>query len=47
MDNKDAQLIESVKGLNIKTRVTNTLMKSLEDRRQLAIEILRTIKEVA
>jgi len=47
MDNADAQLIESVRGLNMQTRVTNTLMKCLEDRRQLAIETLNFIKEVA
>ena len=46
MDNADAQLIESVKRLNIQTRVTNTLMNSLEDRRQLAVEILDFIREV-
>ena len=47
MDNADIQLIESVKDLNIKTDVTNTLMKSLEDRRKLAIETLNFVKEVA
>ena len=47
MDNTDAQLIETVKGLNIKTRVTNTLMNSLEDRRQLAVDTLDFIREVA
>ena len=47
MDQADAQLIESVKGLNIQTRVTNTLMNSLEDRRQLAVDTLDFIREVA
>jgi LPPG:FO 2-phospho-L-lactate transferase len=47
IDNIDAQLIESVRGLNIQTYVTNTLMKGLEDRRQLAGEILNFIGEVA
>jgi len=47
MDKADAQLIESVRGLNMQTYVTNTLMKSLEDRRQLAGEILNFIREVA
>ena len=46
MDKIDAQLIESVKSLNIQTRVTNTLMNSLEDRRQLAVETLDFIREV-
>ncbi|HSG42250.1 MAG TPA: 2-phospho-L-lactate transferase [Anaerolineales bacterium] len=47
MDQADAQLIESVKGLNIQTRVTNTLMNSLEDRRQLAVNTLDFSREVA
>jgi LPPG:FO 2-phospho-L-lactate transferase len=47
MDEADAQLIESVRGLNIQIHVTNTLMKSLEDRRQLASELLNFIGEVA
>jgi LPPG:FO 2-phospho-L-lactate transferase len=47
IDNIDAQLIESVRGLNIQIYVTNTLMKGLEDRRQLAGEILNFIGEVA
>ena len=47
MDKADSQLIESVRGLNIQTYVTNTLMKGLEDRRQLASEILDFIGEVA
>ena len=46
MDKIDAQLIESVKSLNIQSRVTNTLMNSLEDRRQLAVETLDFIREV-
>jgi len=40
MDNLDAKLIESVRGLNMKTCVTNTLMTSHEDRKQLALETL-------
>lgn len=47
MDNVDVQLNESVRGLNIQTHVTNTLMKSLDNRRQLAVETLNFIKEVA
>ena len=47
MDNADAKLNESVKRLNIRIHVTNTLMKSLEDRRQLAIETLDFVREVA
>ena len=46
MDNEDANLVESVKGLKIQTRVTNTLINSLEDRRQLAFETLAFIGEV-
>jgi len=47
MDTTDEKLIESVKGLNIQTCVTNTLMNGLEDRRQLAVDILSFIREVA
>jgi LPPG:FO 2-phospho-L-lactate transferase len=47
MDKIDTQLIESVRGLNIHVHVTNTLMNSLEDRRQLAGDILEFIGEVA
>ena len=47
MDKTDSQLIESVRGFNIQTYVTNTLMKSHEDRKQLAGEILHFIGEVA
>ncbi|MDQ3006631.1 MAG: 2-phospho-L-lactate transferase [Chloroflexota bacterium] len=36
MDTIDAQLIESVRGLNMQAHVTNTVMKSHEDRKQLA-----------
>lgn len=46
IDETDAQLIESVRGLNIQVHVTNTLMKGLEDRRQVADEILNFIGEV-
>jgi len=46
LDKIDEQLIESVKGLNIQTHVTYTLMKSHEDRKQLAIEVTNFIKEV-
>ena len=47
IDKTDSQLIESVRDLNIQTYVTNTLMKSLEDRQLLAGEILYFIGEVA
>ena len=47
IDNVDAQLNESVRGLNMHVYVTNTLMKSLEDRKLLAGEILNFIGEVA
>ena len=40
LDTIDAQLNESVRGLNMQTLVTNTLMKGHEDRRQLASEVL-------
>lgn len=43
MDTVDSQLTESVRGLNMRTLVTNTLMKSHEDRRQLAQAILQFI----
>ncbi len=47
MDNADAQLIESVRSLNIQIHVTNTLMKGLEDRQELAVDILNFIREVS
>jgi LPPG:FO 2-phospho-L-lactate transferase len=47
MDKTDAQLIESVRGLNMQVCVTNTLMKSLDDRNKLAGIILNFIGEVA
>jgi LPPG:FO 2-phospho-L-lactate transferase len=40
LDEIDAQLNESVKGLSMRTLVTSTLMNSHEDRRQLASEVL-------
>jgi len=43
LDTIDAQLNESVRGLNMQTFVTNTLMKSHEDRKQLAREVLTLI----
>lgn len=46
MDKTDMELIESVKGLNIQTHVTYTLMKSHEDRKKLAMEVINFIKEV-
>jgi LPPG:FO 2-phospho-L-lactate transferase len=46
IDEMDSQLIESVRGLNIQVHVTKTLMKGLEDRRQVAGEILNFIGEV-
>jgi len=47
LDQIDSQLIESVRGLNMQTYVTNTLMKSLDNRKHLASEILNFIGEVA
>lgn len=43
LDKIDAQLNGSVRGLNMQTLVTNTLMNSHEDRRRLANEILEFI----
>ena len=43
LDAVDAQLDESVRGLNMRTLVTNTLMKSHEDRKRLAGDILHFI----
>ena len=40
LDEIDAHLIESVRGLNMRTHVTNTLMKSHEDRKRLAANLL-------
>jgi LPPG:FO 2-phospho-L-lactate transferase len=45
LDKVDAQLIESVRGLNMQVLVTNTLMKSHDNRRQLASEVLQFIGE--
>ncbi len=45
LDTVDAQLIESVRGLNMRVLVTYTLMKSHENRRRLAVEILDFIGE--
>lgn len=46
LDAIDAQLIESVGGLNMRACVTNTLMRGHEDRRQLASEVLKFIGEM-
>jgi len=43
LDTVDAQLNESVRGLNMRTLVTNTLMKGHEYRRQLASDVLNFI----
>jgi LPPG:FO 2-phospho-L-lactate transferase len=43
MDTVDAQLIESVRGLNMQTHVTKTVMKSHEDRKRLAEDTLNFI----
>ncbi len=40
LDEIDSQLNESVRGLNMRTLVTNTLMNSLDNRKQLANDIL-------
>jgi LPPG:FO 2-phospho-L-lactate transferase len=46
LDAVDAQLNESVRGLNMRTLVTNTLMKSHDNRRQLAIELLKFVGDL-
>ena len=43
MDTVDAQLIESLRGLNMQVLVTNTVMKSHEDRKRLAENLLNFI----
>ncbi|NUQ85718.1 MAG: 2-phospho-L-lactate transferase [Anaerolineales bacterium] len=45
-DRRDAQLVENIKGLNMRAYVTNTLMECLDDRKQLAMEVLNFIGEV-
>jgi len=46
IDTMDAQLNQSVRGLNMQVHVTNTLMKCHDDRQQLAEEVLDFIGEV-
>jgi len=46
LDRVDAQLNESVRGLNMRTLVTNTLMRGHDDRRRLANDVLNFIREV-
>lgn len=43
LDRVDSQLEESVRGLNMRTLVTNTLMKSHDDRKRLARDVLNFI----
>lgn len=43
MDTIDSQLVESVRGLNMQSFVTNTLMKGHVDRKRLASEVLEFI----
>ena len=43
LDQIDEQLNESIKGLSMQTHVTNTLMKSPEDRKRLAQDLLHFI----
>jgi LPPG:FO 2-phospho-L-lactate transferase len=40
LDTLDQQLEESIRSLNMRTLVTNTLMKSLDNRKQLASDVL-------
>jgi LPPG:FO 2-phospho-L-lactate transferase len=44
-DALDAELKESVKGLNMEVCVTNTLMRSHDDRKQLAKQVLDFVRE--
>lgn len=46
LDDIDQQLEGDVKGLGMKTLVTNTLMKSHEDRKQLAQDVLHFIGKI-
>ena len=46
IDTLDAELKESVRGVNMQVCVTNTLMTSHDDRMQLAMEVMRFIGEV-
>lgn len=46
MDAVDEGLVESVRSLNMRVCVTNTLMKGLDDRITLASEVIDFIKEV-
>jgi LPPG:FO 2-phospho-L-lactate transferase len=43
LDTIDSQLGESVRGLNMRTLVTNTIMSSLDNRKQLADDVLHFI----
>jgi LPPG:FO 2-phospho-L-lactate transferase len=43
LDTIDSQLGESVRGLNMRTLVTNTIMSSLDNRKQLANDVLHFI----
>ena len=43
LDQIDEQLNESIKGLSMQTHVTNTLMKSPDDRKRLAVDLLQFI----
>jgi LPPG:FO 2-phospho-L-lactate transferase len=45
IDALDAELKESVKGLNMEVCVTNTLMRSHDDRKQLAKQVLDFVRE--
>jgi LPPG:FO 2-phospho-L-lactate transferase len=47
LDKMDAQLIESVRGLNMRVLVTNTLMTSHENRRKLANDVLNFIGDMS
>lgn len=46
LDQIDADLEQSIKNMGVMTRVTDTIMKSVEDRRRLAGEILDGIKGI-
>jgi LPPG:FO 2-phospho-L-lactate transferase len=44
-DQQDSELLESIRELNMRTHVTNTLMSSHDDRKILAMEVIDFIRE--
>jgi LPPG:FO 2-phospho-L-lactate transferase len=45
IDNEDRNLQKNIEALGIKTLVTNTIMKTMEDRKNLAQDVLNLIRE--